>query len=179
MNNLKKMYEEKVRPELQEKFKYASIMQVPRFEKITLNMGVGEAAADKKAIEGAVSDLLAISGQKPVVCLARKSVAGFKIRQGWPIGVKVTLRNKRMYEFLERFIWLAIPRINDFRGFSPKSFDGQGNYSLGIKEQFAFTELHFDQVDKVRGLDVCITTSARNNEEGQALLEAIGFPLKK
>ena len=142
-------------------------------------MGVGEAAADKKAIEGAVSDLTLISGQKPLVTKARKSVAGFKIREGWPIGAKVTLRGERMYEFLDRLVSMAIPRIRDFRGLSPKSFDGRGNYSMGIKEQIVFPEIDYDKIDKIRGMDITITTTAKSNEEGRALLEAFQFPLKK
>jgi large subunit ribosomal protein L5 len=152
---------------------------VPRITKITLNMGVGEAAQDKKAIEGALSDLTLISGQKPIITKARKSVAGFKIRQGWPIGAKVTLRGERMYEFLERLVSISIPRIRDFRGLSPKAFDGRGNYSMGIKEQIVFPEIDYDKIDKIRGLDITITTTAKTDEEGRALLEAFNFPLKK
>jgi large subunit ribosomal protein L5 len=142
-------------------------------------MGVGEAAQDKKAIEGALSDLTLISGQKPIITKARKSVAGFKIRQGWPIGAKVTLRGERMYEFLERLVSISIPRIRDFRGLSPKAFDGRGNYSMGIKEQIVFPEIDYDKIDKIRGLDITITTTAKTDEEGRALLEAFNFPLKK
>jgi large subunit ribosomal protein L5 len=161
-----------------EKFGYKSIMQVPRIEKITLNMGVGEAVADRKIIEKAVGDMTAIAGQKPVVTLSRKSVAGFKIREGWPIGCKVTLRRERMYEFLDRLITIAIPRIRDFRGMSGKAFDGQGNYSLGVKEQIIFPEIDYDKIDMLRGMDIVITTSARTDEEGRALLAAFKFPLR-
>eukprot|EP00747_Dinoflagellata_sp_TGD_P161291 gnl/TRDRNA2_/TRDRNA2_178067_c0_seq14.p1 gnl/TRDRNA2_/TRDRNA2_178067_c0~~gnl/TRDRNA2_/TRDRNA2_178067_c0_seq14.p1 ORF type:complete len:181 (+),score=39.00 gnl/TRDRNA2_/TRDRNA2_178067_c0_seq14:79-543(+) len=153
-------------------------MEVPRITKITLNMGVGEAAADRKAIEGALSDMTAIAGQKPLVTKARKSVAGFKIREGWPIGCKVTLRNRRMYEFLERLVSVAIPRVRDFRGLNPKSFDGRGNYSMGLREQIVFPEIDFDKVDKLRGLDITITTTAKTDDEARALLRAFNFPLK-
>jgi len=178
MNALKKHYSEKIVPTLKEQFGYNSVMEVPRITKITLNMGVGEAAQDKKAIDGAVNDMVAISGQKPVVTLARKSIAGFKIRQGWPIGVKVTLRGERMYEFLERLIGVAIPRIRDFRGLNPKSFDGRGNYSMGIKEQIVFPEIDYDKIDKLRGLDITITTTAKTDDEGRALLRAFEMPLR-
>ena len=178
MAKLHDYYKATVVSELQEKFGFKSVMQVPRITKITLNMGLGEAIADKKIIEHAVSDMTAISGQKPVVTVARKSVAGFKIRDGYPIGCKVTLRGERMWEFLERFVSIAIPRIRDFRGLSPKSFDGRGNYSVGIKEQIVFPEIDYDKVDKVRGMDITITTSATNNEEGRALLSAFNFPIK-
>ena len=153
-------------------------MEVPRLSKITLNMGVGEAIGDKKALESAVSDLTLISGQKPVVTKARKSIAGFKVRQGWPIGAKVTLRRNRMYEFLERLIGIAIPRIRDFRGISPKQFDGRGNFSMGINEQIIFPEIDYEKIDKIRGMDITITTTARNDVEGLALLKAFNFPLK-
>jgi large subunit ribosomal protein L5 len=153
-------------------------MQVPRITKITLNMGVGEAVADKKIMDNAVRDLTALSGQKPIVTHARKSVAAFKIRTGWPIGCKVTLRRERMYEFLDRLINIAIPRIRDFRGLSPKAFDGRGNYSLGVKEQIIFPEIDYDKIDALRGLDITITTTARTNEEGRALLEAFKFPFR-
>jgi large subunit ribosomal protein L5 len=178
MSALKKTYAEKIVPALREQFSYASVMEVPRITKITLNMGVGEAAQDKKAIDGAVADMTAISGQKPVVTLARKSIAGFKIRQGWPIGVKVTLRGQRMYDFLERLIGVAIPRIRDFRGLNPKSFDGRGNYSMGIKEQIVFAEIDYDKIDKLRGLDITITTTAKTDDEGRALLRAFEMPLR-
>jgi large subunit ribosomal protein L5 len=154
-------------------------MQVPRIEKITLNMGLGEAVADKKVLENAQADMTAIAGQKPIVTVARKSVAGFKIREGYPIGCKVTLRGERMWEFLERLISIAIPRIRDFRGLNPKSFDGRGNYSMGVKEQIIFPEIDFDKVDKIRGMDITITTSAGSNDEAQALLSAFNFPFKK
>lgn len=178
MSALKKTYADKIVPALREQFGYASVMEVPRITKITLNMGVGEAAQDKKAIDGAVADMIAISGQKPVVTLARKSIAGFKIRQGWPIGVKVTLRGQRMYDFLERLIGVAIPRIRDFRGLNPKSFDGRGNYSMGIKEQIVFAEIDYDKIDKLRGLDITITTTAKSDDEGRALLRAFEMPLR-
>jgi len=154
------------------------VMEIPRITKITLNMGVGGASQDKKLIDGAVADMQLISGQKPVVTLTRKSIAGFKIRDGWPIGCKVTLRGDMMYEFLDRLIGITIPRIRDFRGFSPKSFDGRGNYSLGIKEQIVFPEIEYDKIEKLRGLDIVITTSARTDEEGRALLRAFQFPFK-
>jgi large subunit ribosomal protein L5 len=154
-------------------------MQVPRIVKITLNMGVGEAVADKKVLDNAVADLTAISGQKPLVTKARKSVAGFKIREGYPIGAKVTLRGERMWDFLERLVSIAIPRIRDFRGVNPKSFDGRGNYSMGVREQIIFPEIEYDKVDAVRGLDITITTTARTDDEGRALLAAFNFPFKK
>ncbi|MCG8536840.1 MAG: 50S ribosomal protein L5 [Pseudomonadales bacterium] len=179
MSRLKEVYNSEIVPKLQEQFSYGSVMEVPKITKITLNMGVGEAAADKKAIEGALADLTLISGQKPLVTKARKSVAGFKIREGWPIGAKVTLRGERMYEFLERLVSMAIPRIRDFRGLSPKSFDGRGNYSMGIKEQIVFPEIDYDKIDKIRGMDITITTTAKSDDEGRALLEAFQFPLKK
>jgi large subunit ribosomal protein L5 len=178
MARLNQVYKEKVVPELMSKFGYKSVMQVPRIEKITLNMGVGEAVADKKIMQFAVSDMEKIAGQKVVVTKARKSVAGFKIRDGWPIGCKVTLRRERMYEFLDRLVNIAIPRIRDFRGLSAKSFDGQGNYSLGVKEQIIFPEIDYDKVDALRGLDITITTSAKTDEEARALLEGFNFPLK-
>ncbi|GAA4362208.1 50S ribosomal protein L5 [Kangiella marina] len=178
MAKLHNFYKDTVVQELQEKFEYKSVMQVPRITKITLNMGLGEALADKKILEHAVSDMTAISGQKPIITKARKSVAGFKIRDGYPIGCKVTLRGERMWEFLERFISIAVPRIRDFRGLNPKSFDGRGNYSVGIKEQIIFPEIDYDKVDKVRGMDITITTTANSNEEGRALLSAFNFPLK-
>jgi large subunit ribosomal protein L5 len=179
MAKLHELYKETVVAELVKQFGYKSVMQVPRVEKITLNMGLGEALADKKVLEHAVSDMAAISGQKPVVTVARKSVAGFKIREGYPIGCKVTLRGERMWEFLERLISIAIPRIRDFRGVNPKSFDGRGNYSMGVREQIIFPEIDFDKVDKVRGMDITITTSANTDEEGRALLAAFNFPFKK
>lgn len=179
MAKFKELYVDEIRSKLKDSFGYSSVMAVPRITKITLNMGVGEAAADKKAIEGALNDLTLISGQKPIVTKARKSVAGFKIRQGWPIGAKVTLRGERMYEFLERLVSISIPRIRDFRGLSPKAFDGRGNYSMGVKEQIVFPEIDYDKIDKIRGLDITITTTANTDEEGRALLEAFNFPLKK
>lgn len=179
MSNLKEFYQKEVVGKLQDQFKFNSVMEVPRITKITLNMGVGEATSDKKALDGALKDLTAITGQKPLVCNARKSVAGFKVREGWPIGAKVTLRGERMYEFLERLISIAIPRIRDFRGLNPKSFDGRGNYSMGLKEQIVFAEIEYDKIDKLRGMDITITTSAKNDEEGRALLRAFNFPLKQ
>jgi len=178
MARLQEFYRNTVVKQLQDQFGYKSVMQVPKIEKITLNMGLGEAVGDKKIIDKAVGDMAAIAGQKPVVTLARKSVAGFKIREDWPIGCKVTLRRERMYEFLDRFISIAIPRIRDFRGFSAKAFDGRGNYSLGVREQIIFPEIDYDKIDALRGLDICITTSARTDEEGRALLSAFSFPMK-
>ena len=179
MAKLHDFYKDTVVAELQKQFGYKSVMQVPRIEKITLNMGVGEAISDKKVLEHATNDLTAISGQKPVTTVARKSVAGFKIREGYPIGTKVTLRGERMWEFLERLISISIPRIRDFRGLNPKSFDGRGNYSMGVREQIIFPEIEYDKIDKIRGLDITITTSAKDNEEGLALLSAFDFPFKK
>ena len=179
MAKLHDYYRDQVVNELKNKFGYKSVMQVPRIEKITLNVGVGEALTDKKLLDNAVADLAAISGQKPLVTKARKSVAGFKIRQGYPIGCKVTLRGERMWEFFERLITIAVPRIRDFRGLSAKSFDGRGNYSMGVREQIIFPEIDYDKVDRVRGLDITITTTAKNDEEGQALLAAFNFPFRK
>ena len=179
MAKLHELYKDTVVTELQKKFGFSSVMQVPRIEKITLNMGVGEALTDKKILEHAIKDLEAISGQKVLTTKARKSVAGFKVREGYPIGCKVTLRGERMWDFFERLVTIAIPRIRDFRGVSAKSFDGRGNYSMGVREQIIFPEIDFDKVDRVRGMDITITTSASNNEEGHALLEAFGFPFKK
>ena len=178
MARLKDHYRGTVVGALRERFGYSSVMEAPRLRKITLNMGVGEGASDRKALESAVADLASISGQKPIVTHARKSVAGFKIREGWPIGCKVTLRGERMYEFLDRLISVVIPRVRDFRGYSPRAFDGRGNYSLGIREQITFPEIDFDRVDKIRGLDVTLTTSARTDEEGRALLDGFGFPFR-
>lgn len=175
---LEEFYKKEVIAKLQDKFGYSSVMAVPAIKKITLNMGVGEAIADKKVMTSAVEDMTIISGQKPIVTRARKSIAGFKIRDGWPIGCKVTLRRERMYEFLDRVINITIPRIRDFRGFSVKSLDNQGNYSFGIQEQIVFPEVDYDKIDKIRGLDIVITTSARNKEEGFALLDAFSFPFK-
>ena len=179
MSRLKQVYREEVVKQLQEQFGYKSVMEVPRITKITLNMGVGEALTDKKVLENAVADMEAISGQKAVVTKARKSVAGFKVREGWPIGCKVTLRSERMYDFLDRLISISIPRIRDFRGLNPKSFDGQGNYSMGIKEQIIFPEIEFDKIDKTRGMDITITTTASTAEESRALLAAFKFPFRK
>ena len=179
MAKLHDYYRDQVVNELKNKFGYKSVMQVPRIEKITLNMGVGEALTDKKLLDNAVADLAAISGQKPLVTKARKSVAGFKIRQGYPIGCKVTLRGERMWDVFERLITIAVPRIRDFRGLSAKSFDGRGNYSMGVREQIIFPEIDYDKVDRVRGLDITITTTAKNDEEGQALLAAFNFPFRK
>lgn len=179
MAKLHDYYRDTVVNELKAKFNYSSVMQVPRIEKITLNMGVGEALTDKKLLDNAVADLTAISGQKPLITKARKSVAGFKIRQGYPIGCKVTLRGERMWEFFERLITIAVPRIRDFRGLNAKSFDGRGNYSMGVREQIIFPEIDYDKVDRVRGLDITITTTAKTDEEGQALLVAFNFPFRK
>jgi large subunit ribosomal protein L5 len=179
MAKLHDYYKEQVVQRLKEQFGYDSVMQVPRIDKITLNMGVGAAVADKKILESAVASLAAISGQKPMVTKARKSVAGFKIRQGYPIGCKVTLRKKLMWDFLERLNVIAFPRTRDFRGLSPKAFDGRGNYSIGIREQTIFPEIDYDSVDKVRGLDVTITTTALSDKEGHALLAAFNFPFRK
>lgn len=178
MIRLKELYRNELTEKLKTELSLANVMEVPRVTKITLNMGVGEAIGDKKALESAVSDLALISGQKPVVTKARKSIAGFKVRQGWPIGAKVTLRRNRMYDFLERLIGIAIPRIRDFRGISPKQFDGRGNFSMGISEQIIFPEIDYEKIDKIRGMDITITTTARNDAEGLALLKAFNFPLK-
>lgn len=179
MTAFKQLYATKVVPQLQKEFGYKNVMEVPRITKITLNMGVGEATQDRKAIEGAVTDMTRISGQKPIVTKARKSVASFKVREGWPVGVKVTLRRERMYEFLERLVCVAIPRVRDFRGLNARSFDGRGNYSMGLKEQIVFPEIDYDQIDALRGMDITITTTARSDEEGRALLRAFNFPLRK
>ncbi|MEK6789926.1 MAG: 50S ribosomal protein L5 [Pseudomonadota bacterium] len=178
MARLKAVYKNEIAPKVMAELGLKNVMEIPRITKITLNMGVGGASQDKKLIDGAVADMQLISGQKPVVTLTRKSIAGFKIRDGWPIGCKVTLRGDMMYEFLDRLIGITIPRIRDFRGFSPKSFDGRGNYSLGIKEQIVFPEIEYDKIEKLRGLDIVITTSARTDEEGRALLRAFQFPFK-
>jgi large subunit ribosomal protein L5 len=178
MARLQEFYKESVMPELQQKFSYKSVMEVPRITKITLNMGVGEAVGDKKVMEHAVSDMTKIAGQKPVVTVARKAIAGFKIREGYPIGCMVTLRGDRMYEFLDRFITIAMPRIRDFRGVSGKSFDGRGNYNIGVKEQIIFPEIEYDKIDTLRGMNVSITTTAKNDEEAKALLAAFKFPFK-
>jgi len=178
MARLNEVYKKEIAVKLKEELNLVNVMEVPKIIKITLNMGVGEALGDKKVLEHAVAEMTSIAGQKPVVTLARKSIAGFKVREGWPIGCKVTLRSERMYEFLERLISIAIPRIRDFRGFSPKAFDGHGNFSMGIAEQIIFPEIDFDKVDAMRGMDITITTSARNNDEGRALMRAFNFPLK-
>jgi large subunit ribosomal protein L5 len=178
MATLKDRYRSEIAPKLKEELGLTNVMEVPRVTKITLNMGVGEAVGDKKVLENAVSDMQKIAGQKPVVTKSRKSIAGFKIRDGWPIGCKVTLRDERMYEFLERLIDIAIPRIRDFRGISGKQFDGRGNFAMGVTEQIIFPEIDYDQVDKLRGMDIVITTSAENDEQGRALLSAFNFPFK-
>jgi large subunit ribosomal protein L5 len=178
MSRLQTEYREQIVGQLRERFGYATVMQVPRIEKVTLNMGVGEAIADKKVMDNAVSDLRLISGQQPIVTKARKSVAAFKIREGWPIGCKVTLRRERMYEFLDRLINIAIPRVRDFRGLNPKAFDGRGNYSIGVREQIIFPEIDYDKIDAIRGLDITITTTARTDDEGRALLAAFKFPFR-
>lgn len=178
MARLREYYSETVVPKLMEEFSYSSVMAVPRFSKVTLNMGLGEAVGNKKVLETANRDLALISGQQPVTTTARKSVASFKIRDGYPIGAKVTLRRDRMWEFLDRLINVALPRVRDFRGLSPKAFDRQGNYNLGVKEQIIFPEVDYDQVDAVRGMDIAITTTAQTPEEGRALLGAFGFPFR-
>ncbi len=178
MARLETEYKEKILPALQKQFGYKSVMEVPKLTKITLNMGVGAAVADKKVMQAAVSDMEKISGQKPVVTLSRKSIAGFKIRDDMAIGCKVTLRSDKMYEFLYRLISIAIPRIRDFRGMSPKSFDGRGNYSMGVTEQIIFPEIDYDKIDTLRGMDISITTTAGSNEEGLALLKLFNFPFK-
>jgi large subunit ribosomal protein L5 len=178
MARLKEHYRQTVVPQLMQRFGYASVMQVPCITKITLNMGLGEAVGDKKIIEHAVGDMQKISGQKPVVTLARKSIAGFKIRDGWPIGCKVTLRREIMYEFLDRLINISIPRIRDFRGLNGRAFDGRGNYSMGVREQIIFPEIDYDKIDAVRGMDIVITTSARTDAEARALLESFSFPFR-
>jgi large subunit ribosomal protein L5 len=178
MADLKKVYEEEIRGKLKEELGLTNVMEVPRITKISLNMGVGEAIGDRKQLDAAVSDLEAISGQKVVTNNARKSIAGFKIREGYPIGCKVTLRRDRMYEFLDRLINIAIPRQRDFRGVSPKSFDGRGNFAMGFTEQIVFPEIDFDKIDKIRGLDIAIVTTAKNDDQGRALLKAFNFPLR-
>ncbi len=178
MARLAAEYKDKILPQLMEEFSYNSVMQAPRIEKITLNMGLGEAVGDKKVLEAAVGDMVKISGQKPVVTLARKSIAGFKIRDGYPIGCKVTLRRARMYEFLDRLVAISIPRIRDFRGINPKSFDGRGNYSLGVREQIIFPEIDYDKIDAVRGMDITITTSAKTDAEALSLLKKFNFPFR-
>jgi large subunit ribosomal protein L5 len=178
MTRLEKIYKEEVVPKLMSKFGYTNVNQVPRLSKITLNMGVGEAVGNKKVLENAVDDMAKISGQKPIVTKARVSVASFKIRDGWPIGCKTTLRRAKMYEFLDRLVNISLPRVRDFRGVYGRAFDGRGNYNMGIKEQIIFPEIDFDQVDAIRGMDIAVTTTARTNEEAKALLEAFGFPFR-
>ena len=178
MTRLEQHYRDQVTKDLQAQFSYKSAMEIPRITKITLNMGVGEASQDKKIVDHAVEDMTLIAGQKPVITVAKKAIAGFKIREGMPIGCKVTLRRAKMYEFLDRLVNFSIPRIRDFRGLSPKAFDGQGNYNLGMTEQIAFPEIDYDKIDKLRGLSICITTSARTDEEGRALLAAFQFPFR-
>ncbi len=179
MANLHDYYTKEVRPTLVEQFGYRNIMQAPRLEKVTLNMGVGEAVGDRKIMEAATHDMGLIAGQKPIVCNARKSEAAFKIREGWPVGCKVTIRRERMYEFIERLISIAIPRMHDFRGLNPKAFDGRGNFSMGIAEQIIFPEIDYDKIDKIRGMNITITTSARTNEEALGLLKALNFPFRE
>ncbi|MBT7334208.1 MAG: 50S ribosomal protein L5 [Gammaproteobacteria bacterium] len=178
MSKLYQTYINEIRPQLKDELGLNNIMSVPRIEKVTLNMGVGDAVADRKVMDSAVADMTAIAGQQPIVCNARKSEAGFKIREGWPIGCKVTLRRERMFEFIERLVSIAIPRIRDFRGLNPKSFDGRGNFSMGVTEQIVFAEIDYDKIDKIRGLNVCITTSAETNEHALALLKAFKFPFR-
>ena len=178
MSDLRVRYIDDVRPALVEQFGYQSVMEAPRLAKVTLNMGVGDALGDRKTMDAAVSDLSLIAGQQPVITKARKSEAGFKIREGFPIGCKVTLRRTRMYEFVERLIGIAIPRMRDFRGLNPRSFDGRGNFSMGISEQIVFPEIDYDRIDKIRGLDIVVTTTARTNEEGLALLKGFDFPFR-
>jgi large subunit ribosomal protein L5 len=178
-NTFKTMYNDEITKQLAKEFGYKNKMQIPKVTKITLNMGLGEAVANKKIIDAAMSDMAAIAGQNPVKTYARKSIAGFKIRDGWPIGCKVVLRRDRMYNFLQRLICIAIPRIRDFRGFSAKAFDGRGNYNLGISEQIIFPEIDYDKIDAIRGLDIAITTTAKSDEEARALLRAFGFPFNE
>lgn len=179
MAKLKELFVNKLTQQLMQELNLANVMEVPKFKKVTLNMGVGAGATDRKIVENAAKELSLISGQKAVITKSRKAIAGFKIREGWPIGCKVTLRGERMYEFLERLISIAIPRIRDFRGFSPKSFDKQGNYSFGVSEQIIFPEIKYDKIDALRGLDICFTTTAKNAKEGLALLKAFNFPLRE
>ena len=178
MARLQDYYRDTVVKQLREQFDYKNVMEVPRITKITLNMGVGEAVGDRKVIDNAVADMTKIAGQKPVVTLARNSIAGFKVREGWPIGCKVTLRRERMYEFLDRLISIAIPRIRDFRGMNPRAFDGRGNYNMGVREQIIFPEIDYDKIDTLRGLDITFTTTAKTDQEGQALLSAFNFPFR-
>jgi large subunit ribosomal protein L5 len=179
MARLKDFYSDTVTGKLKEQFGYKNVMEIPRLTKITLNMGVGEAVADRKVMEHAVADMTRIAGQKPIVIKARKSVAGFKVREGWPVGCKVTLRREQMYEFLDRLINVAIPRVRDFRGMNSKSFDGRGNYNMGVKEQIIFPEIDYDKIDTLRGMDITFTTTARTDEEGRALLAAFSFPFRQ
>jgi len=179
MARLQQQYRDSVVDALRGQFGYRSVMQVPRLEKITVNMGVGEAVSDKKVLDNAQAELALIAGQKPVVTRARKSIAGFKVREGWPIGCKVTLRRERMFEFLDRLVNVAIPRIRDFRGFSPKAFDGRGNYSLGVREQIIFPEIEYDKTDTIRGMDITITTTAKSDAEAFELLRAFNFPFRQ
>ena len=178
MARLQNFYRETVVKELMAKFNYGSVMEVPRITKVTVNMGLGKALGDKKILENAVSELSEITGQKPVITKARKSIAAFKVREGWPVGAKVTLRRDRMYEFLDRLINIALPRVRDFRGVNGRAFDGQGNYTLGVKEQIIFPEIEYDKIDAIRGMDICISTTAKTDEEGRALLQAFRFPLR-
>ena len=178
MANLYQKYRDEIRPKLQKDLDIKNPMAVPKITKITINMGVGEAIADRKVMEAAVADMTAIAGQQPVVCLARRSAAGFKIREGYPIGCKVTLRRQRMYDFIERLVDIAIPRIRDFRGLNPKAFDGRGNFSMGLSEQIVFAEIDYDKIDKIRGMDICVTTTARTNEAALELLKAFKFPFR-
>jgi large subunit ribosomal protein L5 len=179
MARLHEFYKSEVTKVLQDQFKFENVMEIPRITKVTLNMGLGEAVRDKKVIEHATEDMAKIAGQKPIVTYSRKSIAGFKIRDGWPIGCKVTLRRERMWEFLDRLINVAMPRIRDFRGFTARSFDGRGNYSLGVREQIIFPEIEYEKIDAIRGMDITITTTAKTDAEGQALLEAFNFPFRK
>ncbi|CAM0496863.1 50S ribosomal protein L5 [Thermoanaerobacter kivui] len=179
MSRLREKYEKEVVPALMERFGYKNIMQVPKMEKIVINIGVGEAKENPKALEAAVNDLTLIAGQKPVITRAKKSIANFKIRQGMPIGVKVTLRGERMYEFMDKLFNIALPRVRDFKGVSPKSFDGRGNYALGIKEQLIFPEIDYDKIDKIRGMDIIFVTTAKTDEEAKGLLELLGMPFAK
>lgn len=178
MSNLYEHYKKELHPKLQEDLAISNPMEVPKITKVTLNMGVGEAITDRKVMDAAVSDMTAIAGQQPVICLARRSEAGFKIREGYPIGCKVTLRREKMYDFIERLVSIAIPRMRDFRGLNPKSFDGRGNFSMGLTEQIVFAEIDYDKIDKIRGLDICVTTTAKTNEAALELLKAFKFPFR-
>jgi len=178
MARLQEYYRDTVVKQLQEQFGYKNVMEIPRLSKISINMGVGEAVGDRKLIDNAVADMTKIAGQKPVVTLARKSVASFKLREGWPVGCRVTLRRERMFEFLDRLINIAIPRTRDFRGMNPKSFDGRGNYNMGVREQIVFPEIDYDKIDTLRGLDITFTTTAKTDQEGRALLTAFNFPFR-